>query len=57
MEKIKKEEETMKNGKLYQSPEMEVRLLTECDVLSASGPIGGMSGFMAGDYDLGGTWW
>lgn len=57
MEKIKKEAETMKNGKLYQSPEMEVRLLTECDVLSASGPISGTSGFLAGDYDLGGTWW
>ena len=46
----------MKNGKLYQSPEMEVRLLTECDVLSAS-PVGGTPGFLAGDYDLGGTWW
>jgi hypothetical protein len=48
----------MKNGRLYQSPEMDVRLLTESDVLSSSNGISESSdGYYSDGYDLGGFWW
>ena len=47
----------MKNGRLYQSPEIEFKLLTRSDVLNASNPIVGTDGFLANDYDLTDKWW